>query len=273
MFDLRRFGQLAVSQASEAWRTYAWFLAIGIIVHFVVLLLLMSGTRGFLTLATDGQAVIYFTGLYLTAPVFAGRYFQGMARRESALLLLMRPASSLEKWLLAVLVVVVLYPLAYTLAFYVCNLPAWLIASERAADELVALSAQATEKNSLEYQIRMVQPERFGLFLPWNAFDSWRELTGVVLSLASLQAFAVLGSLYFRNVAIIKTVVAGFLILLSSMLVANVMNSSPEQFFRYWWARDAGTPEPSPLFLCAWLGIPALLWLACLFALKEREVA
>lgn len=273
MFDVRRFHRLAVSHASESWRTYAWFLAIGVIVHFVLLLLLMSGTRGFATQTTEGQQGLYFAGLFLTAPIFAGRYFQAMARRESALLLLMRPASIVEKWLLALLVVAVLYPLAYTVAFYVCNLPAWALASDRAAAALMALKAQATGSLTLEQEMKMLEPGRFRLFLPWDGFGSGRSFAGTLLLLTSLQAFAVLGSLYFRSVAIIKTIVAGFLVMLVSMLVARVMDSSPDQFFSFWWTEPSRQPDQPLLFLSAWLGIPALLWLACLFALKEREVA
>lgn len=271
MFDPRRFRLLAVAQFSENWRTYAWFLGIGIIVHFVLLLVLTSGSTGYRAMSTDGQTMVYLAGLFATAPLFAARYFQPMSRRESSLLVLMRPASILEKWLLALLVVAVAYPLAYTLAYYVCNVPAWLLASSEAAAELARIEALPEEREKNRFLLEVLQPGNFVLFLPWP--ESARTALGVLLPLTALQAFAVLGSLYFRSVAIIKTAVTGFLILLAAMLVAGAMESNPDRFFGYWWHDAVDRSAQSFLMLATWLGAPALLWLGCLFALQEREVA
>ena len=81
MFDPNRFLRLARAQWAEYWRTYAWFLGIGVIVHLVLLLVILSGSGGFRILTHDGQGAFYFTGLFLTAPLFAARYFQAMGRR------------------------------------------------------------------------------------------------------------------------------------------------------------------------------------------------
>jgi len=237
-------------------------------VHFVLLLSLLPGKNGFMVLTTDGQQFIYFAGLFLTGPIFAARYFQTMARRESAGVLLMRPASSLEKWLLACLVVALLYPLAYSLVFNLCNVPGALVAQSRAA---AALATLAPEESA--YMQEALQPERYRLFLPWQWLDDARSVAGILLYLGFLQAFAMLGSLYFHRMPFIKTVLAAFLLLPLTMLATTVTGGRAEVFLGYWGAEQSPSGWQAWFLPAAWFLIPGLLWLACLFALREREVA
>lgn len=268
MFDLARFTRLARAQWAEYRRTYAWFIAIGVIVHFVLLLALLSERDGYRLLTVDGQSGFYLVGLFLTAPIFAARYFQAMGERESAGLLLMRPASKLEKWLLAVLVVAVLYPVVYSLAFYVCNLPAAMYAQAAAAQEDAA--RVAVEINP---RLNSMPPQEFGLYLPGENFQSWRHVVQTALTLNSLQAFAVLGSLYFRSFPALKTIVAAFVQLLVVMLVTTLAGGESQLFLDYWNSERELVPWQQWFFPVAWFAIPGLLWLASLFALGEREVA
>lgn len=270
MFDAARFSRLAKAHWAEHRRAYAWFIGIGIMVHFVLLLAVMSGKNGFSALASDGQSVFYFLGLYTTAPIFAARYFQQMSARESALLVLMRPASALEKWLLAFMFVAIAYPLVYTLAFYVCNIPAWLIAKAQMQQALqLAIANDATATG-----YGMLDPDRYKLFFVLNEVENKRGLIAIGLSLASFQAFAVLGSLYFRAMPFIKTILAAFLILLLVIGLVAVFESRPDVFFGYWQqGSHMLTQQQRALYPVAWAGVPILLWLSCLLALREREVA
>jgi len=270
MFDFARFRRLAAAQWAEYRRAYAWFLGIGVIVHFVVVLIVLADDDGFRTLNTAGQGMIYFAGLVLTAPLFAGRYFQAMARRESALILLMRPASTFEKWLLFFLVAGVLYPIAYSLVFYICNLPGWWIAQGQAQEALLQL--QGVEEDRQYYAMQLA-PENFALFRAWHPSDHWQVNVGWMLLLATIQGFAGLGSLYFKAMPFIKTILAAFLLLLLTILLPMVFGSRPGAFFSYWFEDDRLVTWQQWLFPAAWITIPALLWLACGFALREREIA
>lgn len=268
MFEPARFVRLARAQWAEQWRTWAWFLGIGIIVHFVVLaLLLFSGENGHRSLNASTQAGIFLAGLFITGTIFAGRYFHGMARRESAGLLLMRPASAFEKWLLAVLVVAVAYPLAYALAFQVCNLPAALYASGRVAAEVAAGG-----ESPINY---MGDWGRYEPVLPWQVFESRGAFLSVMLWLGTLQAFAMLGSLYFRTMPFIKTIVAGFVLMLLLIFITAVGGDG--DVFLSWWTpglQERPTEGLAPILIpLAWFAVPALTWLASLFALRERQVA
>jgi hypothetical protein len=268
MFDLSRFLRLARAQWSEQRRAWLWFLGILVMLHFVALLMNfmvadeIGGSHNF---SHGGQEGLYFFGLFLTAPVFAGRYFLGMARPESAGVLLMRPASLFEKWLLAAVVVLVAYPLAYSLAFCLLNVPTALYA--QAAHE--ALVAGLPEDHVQHGMLALLE---FRVFLPWHAFDEPALMLVIFLSLATLQGFAVLGSLYFRTMPFIKTMLAAFLLLLLVILVEEVVGSHGSPLFGHW--GDEPLPDWRSAFLTlAWFGVPGLLWLGCLFALQEREVA
>ena len=261
MFNLQRFLLLANAHWTEYRKAYAWFIGIGIMIHFVLLLIIFIDNSGFRALSTEGQAAIYFSGLFLTAPIFAARYFQLMSKRESALIILMRPASVFEKWLLAFLVVALLYPVIYTLAFYICDIPAWLIAQAKAQ---IILTGNNTEK---------YDPEKYELFFVMKHFKNIGDLVGIALSLTVLQAFAVLGSLYFRAFPFIKTILFAFFILLVSIFITVLFNSRTDSIFNYW-GSDRSLPALQQfMYPFMWISMPMLLWLSCYFALKEREVA
>lgn len=272
MFESARFRRLASAQWSESWRTWAWFLAIGILLHFLIVLGSLLLEDGFHVVSTEGQGTLYLLGLFTTAPIFAGRYFQAMARRESAGVLLMRPASAFEHWMLAVLVVAILYPLAYSLAFYVCNLPAWLVARDLAGiayAEAVA-EAQAMGRTAQAWSL---EPQQFRLFLPSDWLFHRDSALPLVLLVTGVQAFAVLGSLVFRTLPFIKTLVLGVGLVVLSVLLPGIVGGAPGEFFEFWDRDMHRDPLQWWLYAIAWFAVPALLWLASWQALREREVA
>jgi hypothetical protein len=261
MFNWQRFFLLANAHWTEYRKVYAWFIGIGIMIHFVLLLIMFTDNSGFRSLSTDGQKIIYFSGLFLTAPIFAARYFQLMSKRESALIILMRPASVFEKWLLAFLIVALLYSVVYTLAFYICNIPGWLIAQTQA--QIVTTNTYAPNYSS----------EKYELFFVFKHVKNSGDLVGIALSLTILQAFAVLGSLYFRAMPFIKTLLFAFFILLVSIFVTVFFNGRVDSIFDYWGSHRALSSVQQIMYPFMWISLPALLWLSCYFALKEREVA
>jgi hypothetical protein len=269
MFNAQRFLRLATAHWAEYRKVYAWFIAIGIMIQFVLMLIIFSDSNGFRALRTDTQGAIYYAGLFLTAPIFAARYFQLMSKRESALIILMRPASVFEKWLLAFIIVAVLYPLVYTLAFYVCNLPAALLAKAQAQNYLLL----HPQNNDASYYSSYYTPEKYDIFFIWTSFKNSQELIPVFLAVTALQAFAVLGSLYFKTVPFIKTLLIAFFILLACIFISIVFRSNPDGFFEAWRFVDFLQEPKDFMYLFTWFGVPGLLWLSCFFALKEREVA
>lgn len=271
MFDLRRFARLARAHWAESWRRYAWFLAAGVLLHLVISIICFASPRGFAAFDTDGQTGFYFIGLYVLTPIFAGRYFLSMSTRASALLALMRPASTFEKWLLAVLMIAVAYPLAYTLAFYLIDAPdQWLAYAQAKHQALQQMLDFA--KHPVGDKPDPFKPAQYALMVPWRIFDNWREAVGMLLLLCSLQGIAVFGSLYFRSVPFIKTVLACVLLLLASMLLPALFDSRPELVLGYWGHQRPLSSLQAVFYPGLWLVFPVLFWLASFLALKEREI-
>ncbi|MCR6664275.1 MAG: hypothetical protein NVV60_14270 [Luteimonas sp.] len=269
MFDLRRFLRLGAVHWAEHGRGYLWFLGIGVAVHLCVWLLITDAGMKAWNYAVELQAIVYVMGYLLTGTLFAGRYFSGLSRRESALIWLMRPASTFEKFVLAFLVVAVLYPLAYTVAFQVCNLPgAWLGAIARDAEVArLAAEAEANGAGMVPYMRAM----EYGPYVPLLDPKKHALELNLFLGGLSVQGLILAGMLLFRCLAWLKTLVALFVLWLGLALLAGVIGASPSNLF---WGENAHVQSAllrTWLWLL-WLGVPALFWLAALFLLREREV-
>ena len=262
MFSLARFLRLARAQWAEQGRVYLWFLAAGAILHVFILMFYLASEEGWLAFTTDDQASHFYIGLFLLAPIFAGRYFAMMARRDTALLVLVRPASTLEKWLLAVATVALAYPLAFSLVYYLIDLPAAFLANSAAAEALARPGIKAGTYDLADYQ----------LFNPLAKL-SWEVALEITLILGTLQAFAMFGSLYFRTMPFIKTLFAAFMVLLAVIFLAVSLDASPEILFSFWSGTVPKTALQENLFPLIWFGAPALLWFATYRVLKEREIS
>jgi len=270
MLDRNRFLRLARAQFAEQWRGWAWFLAGVLLLGVVVAIFLaFSGLDKF---RTDSQEGFYYVGLYLFSPIFAGRFFLDMSNRASALLSLMRPASVFEKWLLAVLVVTVLWPLAYTLVFYVVDAPCAAIAYAQ-AKQVAAQAALEYAKNPIPGdKPEAFRPELYQLFVPWGGWDGWRDAVQIGLWLLFAQGFAMFGSLYFRSVPFIKTLFSALLIVLVVALGAAMFDGNPELFLGYWDRTRPLADWQDLLYPALWFLAPAAFWLACYLGLREREI-
>lgn len=270
MFDLRRFARLAGVQWAEYGRTYLWFLGIGIAVHLCVWLLVTTGGRNAEIYTFDTQFGFYACGYLVTGCLFALRYFSALSNRESALTFLMRPASTIEKLLLAFLVVAVLYPLAYTLAFQVCNLPGALI-GEATRDAKLAAAMLNADPESMWLRDHL-RSRTFGPYLPFTNADYLSVQLQLLLGTVAAQALILAGTLYFRKAAWLKTLVALFVIVVLALpLLAALTNASPGLLF---WDNTSRADNPSvrAWLILVWAGVPVLFWTSIFFFLREREL-
>lgn len=263
MFDLRRFRRLAAVHWAEHGRGYLWFLGVGILVHLCIWLLMTQGGSHAENYDADAQTMVYACGYLVTGLLFAGRHFAVLSRRESALTYLMRPASALEKILLAFLVVAVLYPLAYTLAFQVCNLPgAWL--GDAARDVLVV--AKDSQRDATYLQGR-----GYGPYLPFaNPKGGWEW--GLFLGCMAIQALVVAGMLFYRRLAGMKTLVALFLLLFVAIpLLTTAVGGQAWMLFPGTVPKHLGVGLRAWVWVL-WIGVPLLFWTSNYFFLREREL-
>jgi hypothetical protein len=260
MFDARRFWKLMVVQWAEYGRSYLWFLGIGVAVHLCALLIITEGGTVRERYTVDGQMALFVAGYLITGGLFALRYFSALSNRDSALTCLMRPGSTLEKFLLAFLVVAVLYPLAYTLAFQICNLPGAYLGEQARDAKLAAYSLT-------DYLANM----EFGPYLPFtNARDAGIEIR-LVLGNLFIQSLIVAGTLYFRRVAWLTTMVALFVLLVLALpLLTIATDASPSLLLDD--MRRVDSPQVWAWLAALWVGVPMLMWTSVFFLLREREL-
>jgi hypothetical protein len=269
MLDRKRFQRLARAQFAEQWRPWAWYLAGVVLIGVAVAIIqAVDGLRDFQTSTQEG---LYYSGLFLFAPIFAGRYFLAMSTRASALLSLMRPASAFEKWLLAVLVVVLLWPLVYTLVFYVVDAPTAALAYASAKQHAAHAMAEYA-RNPVGEKPKAFDSRDYALFTPWGDWHGWREAVQIGLWLLFAQGFAMFGSLYFRSVPFIKTLFSALLLVLLVALSSSMLDGSPELFLNYWERARPLSDWQQLLYPLLWLLIPGGLWLSCYLGLREREI-
>ncbi len=271
-FVSARFAQLLRAQWAEQSRSWGAFLLVFASIYVLCLLLALS-TGGYTMLKTSGQGFYYIAGLLVSGYLFAGRYFAGIDKREGNLLLLMQPASALEKMLTAALVVLLLYPLAYTAMFELLTWPARKIAYSMALAQYAqnTLTASAIVPNP-PIPRPVPLPEQYAAFWPF-AQDA-REHAMVALMYSGLTAYGVSCSLYFRSAALLKSwALAAALFLLTSMWA--IFTRPDSDMLAAWWQRGSAPIAPSAHLLTAaiWLGIPLLLWLSAYWNLRERQLS
>lgn len=269
-FDPGRFGRLWRAHWAESWREYLWFALMGAIINLIFLVLLFaSEAKGTMSsFELNGQRVWYVFGLFISAFIFAGRHFRRLAEPGVALITLMRPASHLEKWLLAFLLVAICYPLAYTVVYCAMNYP------------VVELARQHffSNKGCLECDHANVD---FRIFVPFfSVSDSalsgqWLHIKQQVFSMLLLwsgQGLLLGGTLFFRRSPILRTLLALF------VLGVGLVALGPTPTMGGFWSATGKEVVPfsaleMAVSLVLWAGLPLLLWLSALFHLKNRELA
>ena len=259
-FHAPRFALLLRAQWAEQHRSWAAFLLVFASIYALCLLLALS-TSGYAMLTTDGQAAFYTAGLLVSGYLFAGRYFAGIDKREGSLLLLMQPASANEKILVAALVILLLYPLAYTAMFELLTWPA-----RKLAYGLALALADVQPSRSVP------KPEDYAAFWPF-AQDA-REHALFALMYWGLAAYSVACSLYFRSASLLKSwALAAALFLLTSMWA--IFTRPDSTMLAVWWQKGSAPIAASAHLLTAalWLGIPLLLWLSAYWNLRERQLS
>lgn len=273
LFDGLRFGRLWRAHWAENWREYAWFAGVAAMVDLIFIIIYFSADssdRSFRTFQFDGQITWYTIGLFLSSLVFAARHFKHLASPGSALIALMRPGSHVEKCLLTFLVVSVLYPLVYTLAYSVLNFP------------VVQLAKALYVAPACKACVPPAAPD-FSFFIPFLTagipintdsappFSFFKPQVFVMLGLWTWQALIVGGTVFFKRSPVLRTVLLLFLLTISLVWLGGPKMGA------FWSGTDDElipyTALESGLALAQWLGLPTLAWLAVFFHIKERELS
>ena len=281
VFSFSRWRLLVAKQWLEHGRRYLLSLfAIGGLMAaweaFIIAVVPYAPLEPFMQFAT------HMVGLYFTGSLFASSLFADLGNRKQALPWLSLPASQLEKLLCAILYGVVLFYLAFTLVFYLVDIP------------MVHWANSILHRHPLNFpgSSTPIPPSLvYNLFTSAGAPVPEKEWHLFTAGYFAIQAAFLLGSVYFTRFAFIKTVVAGLLFVLAFVIFQKLVLFPMEaegwshDFFR--WSQEMSEltdrdrplhevrlsyPLESILILLAQFGIAPFFWLVTWFRLKEKEV-
>lgn len=274
IFNFTRFLRLVRAHWAESWKAYAWFFGVCAILNGIFLAMALSDNSDhqYLPMHHSQQAGWYLFGLIIAGLVFATRYFEQFSNTGSTLILLMRPASVFEKWCLALLFVVIFFPLAYTLGYACMNYPVVAFAKSH----YVALSPPAEPSPVFRIYIPFSgsNPDA-----PASAGDAIFHLLELVFAFkfSACLAICMSGRVFFKRAAVLKTWMLLFGLLLFGFFISEKEFGSLLFADIGWVVPKSLRPTPNPwdaaLAHAILFGVPVLVWTALFFHIREREVS
>jgi hypothetical protein len=277
-FSYYRWRLLIAKHWSEHGRRYGLsLLAIGGLIAtweaFII------GIDQYAPLDPNMQFATYMVGLWFIGCLYASTLFSDLGSKKQALPWLSLPASHLEKLLCAILFGVVGFFIAYTLIFYIVDIPMvhWANNILRRHPRTWPGSTNPIPP-SLVYNFLTAS----GAPVPEKGFHLFTA------AYFAVQSAFVLGSVYFSRFPFFKTVVVVLLFMFGIVLFQRFMIHPilPEgwqnEIFR-WTTRPDELEKPiqevrlsQPLekviTLLVQFAIPPFFWLATWYRLKEKEV-
>ena len=223
------------------------------------------------------QITTYYVGLFLIGCLYGSMLFADLGHKTQSIQYLSVPASQFEKWLCALFFGVLLFFVAYTVIFYLVDIP------------MVGL---ANRIHTLNIQKNNLMPNE-GFAKVYNLFSledaPMRESKTNVLLLFyfAFQAAFILGSVYFGRYSFLKTVVSLLLFWLVCMLyfVKVIDASVPDGWHMadglFSW-RQLDNHGQNIVRLASWISdsfifivkycFPLIFWSITYTRLKEKEV-
>jgi hypothetical protein len=277
-FDFRRWWMLVTLHWVENRKRYGLgLLAIaGLLIAWFSFLLTVDK---FSALDLGYQFSAYFVGLYFIGCLLSGTIFSELGDKRQGIGYLSLPASHLEKLLCALLFSIVFFFIAFTLVFYLVDIP-FVHAANNLVGERYRTSA---DMSSVPYTTPV-----YNILTASGAPMLEQDGHLLLTSYFAFQSVYMLGSVYFTRSAFIKTTVAVllFMLIYVSFVSEGVGRQLPPGWFikdLFQWQRGSslvgqGQWVKLPLVIeCALkilvsYGIPVLFWVIAFFRLREKEV-
>jgi hypothetical protein len=225
------------------------------------------------------QFLTYHCGLYFVGCLYASSLFSELSNRAEGIHYLSVPASHLEKLLCALFFGVFLFFVAFTLVYYIVDIPMVHVANRINAQEgfkqrIGSFWSRPDEIfNAFSGKIAM------GLDIRYDQF---------ILVYLAIQSAFILGSVYFTRYAFIKTIVAVLLFAHVLLIFVNkgVAAHLPHGWYMHtlfsWQQEMDGADGTRMVRLSGWMedglgflmqySIPFIFWWITYIRLKEKEV-
>jgi len=224
------------------------------------------------------QFSAYYIGLFLVGCLYASTLFSELSSKREGTSYLALPASHLEKLLCALFFGVLLFFTAYTLVFYLVDIP------------MVHLSNSLLEKYPRNFPNTTV---RVGPNIVYNIFTAQqgpipeKEYHLFLFAFFAAQAVFILGSVYYTRYAFIKSIIAALVcfaiyVVFESKVIRLLLPPGWHSDFFSWTHYDPNDHPDKLIYLPKFLESsllfsikvlpPVILWAITYFRLKEKEI-
>lgn len=225
------------------------------------------------------QYATYYCGLFLVGCFYASTIFSELGSKSRAIQYLSVPASHLEKLLCGILFGVVLFFIAFTIVFYIVDIP------------MVSLANRVIANEHQHWPNTFLPIGSVGVLNFWDT--QWapimdRKYHVFLFGYFAIQSAFLLGSIYFTRWSFIKTVVSMlvfwviFILYAQKGIAEHLPNGwHPQDLMR--WTNNTDNRMPASMvtlpdtmeriltFLMQY-SIPPMFWIITYFRLKEKEV-
>lgn len=276
LFDFRRWWLLVTRHWVENRKKYGLFLLAyaGVLALWFGYLMLLDDH---FVLGGDIQFPAYILGLYLTGCLYASTLFAELGSRRDAIHYLSVPASRLEKLLCAFLFGVPVFYVAYTAVFYLIDIPVVLF-----SNHLLTIHPLYQHSGG-----RMPKGAIFNVFSEEGGPIVEKQYHLFLMGFFSAQAVFALGTIYFRRYAIIKSILAIFIIIAViavglGRVIDRLLPQGWGNHFISWVQYDEDERPSNSVFLPWWFeqslvmllqfGLPLYIWFITYCRLKEKEI-
>jgi hypothetical protein len=224
------------------------------------------------------QYTAYFAGLYLVGCLFANSLFAALSSKKEGLGYLSLPASHLEKLLCAIFFGVVLFFIAFTVLFYLVDIP------------MVRLSNYLIEKypRTVPNSLQLISTNSvYNVFTAEGGPTPERNFHTFLFGYFAIQSAFLFGSVYFTRYSFIKTIVYTLLFILvfvvfQTEVLQHMLPAGWHTDLTLWRERDGALSDVRQVRLAPFadkfiLGmgqyiLPPVFWIITWFRLKEKEV-
>ena len=191
-FSFTRLWLLIKKQAAEHLRLYL----LSAVALLLILSLVFIFTRytEYPNYDEETTYVIYIFGLIIAGAIFASFSFQQLGTKEKATYFLSFPASTMEKLSAALFFNLIVFPITYSIIFYLVKSLYW--------PYIQTLVQDNPEMVRINYINWKEEPNGFMEAFPYFFYVFF-----------AVQAFYILGSVYFTRFGFIKTTIAGLLLI------------------------------------------------------------
>ena len=276
-FRFSRWWLLVSKHWSENSKRYLLFLLAiaGLLLAWFSFILMISRPA---LVDTFIQFSTYYIGLFLVGCLYASTLFSELSSKREGIRYLALPASHFEKFLCAIFYGVVLFFTAYTLVFYLVDIP------------MVQLSNNILEKyprNFYNSSLRVEPSDVYNIFTAAQGPMPEKDFHLFLCTFFSAQAVFILGSLYYTRYAFIKSIIAVLAcallyVIIQARLIGSLLPRGWSGDFFNWVHTDADGHPDKLIYLPNLLGRmltlliqvapPFVVYTITYLRLKEKEV-